>query len=429
MATSGARIVFTTWGSLGDLHPFLALAIELKRRGHDPVVATLPAWRENVERAGIGFRRLRPDISPATPDARDIVRRILDPREGTEFLFKEILGPALRETYDDTMAAVTGDRRADLLVSHQIPMVSPIVAAKTGVKWISGLLAPAGFLSAYDPPSPPPLPKLRPLIAFHPALGRAFLQLARQMSKPWAEPVYRLRAELGLDRGPNPIFEGQHSPTRVLALFSDVMATAQPDYPPRTVITGFPFYDAASSSPDPDLLRFLDAGDPPIVFTLGSSAVWVAKDFFAISVEAVRRIGRRGLLLVGENAAALRETLPVGIGAFDYAPHSLVMPRASVIVHQGGIGTTAQALRAGRPTLIVPFGQDQPDNARRTVGLGVGRTITRAQYSVDRVSRELSALLTDASYASRAARVADLVRGERGTATACDAIEQAIAGV
>ncbi len=132
---------------------------------------------------------------------------------------------------------------------------------------------------------------------------------------------------------------------------------------------------------DPELLRFLDAGEPPIVFTLGSAAVWIADDFYAVSIAAARALGRRALLLAGENAADIRAHAPDGIGVFDYAPHSAVMPRAGVIVHQGGVGTTAQALRAGRPMLVVPFGQDQPDNARRVVGLGVARTIPEGRLS------------------------------------------------
>src|SRR5262249_24985700 len=195
----------------------------------------------------------------------------------------------------------------------------------------------------------------------------------------WTEPIYELRSELGLARGANPVFEGQHSPTLVLALVSRAFAQKQPDYPPQTVVTGFAFYDAADQRPpSPDLMRFLEAGEPPILFTLGSAAVWVADDFYQTSVEAARALGRRALLLVGDNGDKLRTpSIPDTIGVFEYAPHSFVMPRASVIVHQGGVGTTAQALRAGRPMLGVPFGQDQRDNARRCVEVGGGRAISR----------------------------------------------------
>lgn len=420
-----ARVVLTTWGSLGDLHPFLALAIELRQRGHTPVVATLAAWRDNVERAGMEFRPIRPNVLPDAPGSREIVRKILDANNGPEYLFTQIFAPHMKEVYADTLEAAQG---ADILVSHQIPHVAGIVAERTGVRWVSAVLAPAGFLSAYDPPTPPQLPWLRRLTAFHPAVGGAFNRLARRISNGWMEPVYRLRAELGMPRGPHPLFEGQHSPRAVLALFSRLLGDKQPDHPPQTVVTGFPFYDAAPTRPtDPALLAFIDRGEPPIVFTLGSSAVWIADDFYQVSIAAIRALGRRALLLVGENAERLRADVPDTIGIFDYAQHSVVMPRAAAIVHQGGVGTTAQALRAGRPTLVVPFGQDQPDNARRVVELGVGRTIRRGHYRVDRLVRELS-LLGAPQYAARAHAVGLEVSAERGAACAVDEIEKALDG-
>lgn len=417
-----ARVVFTTWGSLGDLHPYLALAVELKRRGHDPIVASMPAWRANVERDGIGFRLIRPDVAPGDPNARELVRKVLDEREGPEFLFRKIFAPQTRETYDDTLAAVQG---GDLLVSHQLPITAPIVAQQTAVTWVSAVLTPMGFLSAYDPPTLANAPWARGMTALHPAIAGTINRIGRAITNRWIEPLYRVREELGMPRGGHPLFEGQHAPARVLALFSRVLGDTQPDYPPQTVMTGFPFYDTAPNQrpADPELLRFLDAGDPPIVFTLGSAAVWVADDFYAVSIAAAQALGRRALLLVGENVEAMRAGLPDTIGVFDYAPHRTVMPRAGVIVHQGGIGTTAQALRAGRPTLVVPFGQDQPDNARRVVKLGVARTVSRGQYTRERVTRELSALVSDPKYAERARTVGVQVAAERGVETACDEIE------
>jgi UDP:flavonoid glycosyltransferase YjiC (YdhE family) len=221
--------------------------------------------------------------------------------------------------------------------------------------------------------------------------------------------------------------EGQHSPARVLGLFSSTLARKQPDHPPQTIITGFPFYDAADAAPvDPDLLRFLDEGEPPIVFTLGSSAVWVAGDFYQTSIAVTQALGRRALLLAGEATSELRARVPASIGVFDYAPHSIVMPRAGVNVHQGGVGTTGQALRAGRPMLVVPYGQDQPDNARRCVELGIARTIPRNRFNAARLERELLALLSDPTVAARAEAVGATVRAERGTETACDAIESVL---
>ena len=94
---ASARIVFSTWGSLGDLHPYLALAVELARRGHATSVATLPAWRENVERAGVGFHPIGPDLPEDREEARELVRRVLDGKDGPRYLLKRVLGPRTRE--------------------------------------------------------------------------------------------------------------------------------------------------------------------------------------------------------------------------------------------------------------------------------------------------------------------------------------------
>jgi UDP:flavonoid glycosyltransferase YjiC (YdhE family) len=284
------------------------------------------------------------------------------------------------------------------------------------------------FQSVHDPATPPQAPALQKVAALHPALAAAMNRLGRWVTRTWAEPTHRLREELGLPRGASPLFEGQHSPTLVLALFSHVLARKQPDYPPQTVVTGFPFYDAADARPaDPDLLHFLDAGDPPVVFTLGSSAVWIAGDFYQSALAAMRKLRKRAVLLAGDQTASLRASgLPDAIAAFDYAPHSVVMPRASVVVHQGGVGTTGQALRSGRPQLVVPFGQDQPDNARRCVALGLARTISRSSFTPDRVVDELRMLQQDGAYARRAAEIGTAVSDENGARTACDEMERKV---
>ena len=402
----------------------------MRERGAECAIATSEIYREKVEGAGLGFYGVRPDLpGPETEEAARMIRQLLDAKDGPGELFREVLMPRFRETYEDTLAAVEADGGADLLVSHQVPLAAPIVAEKTGVKWISAVLLPIAFCSIYDPPTPPQAPWLREVAAIHPLVAKAMFELGKWTMNSWIEPVRELRRELGLSEGEHPIFEGQHSPRRVLGLFSKVLSDVQRDFPPQTVVTGFPFYDKRDAAEDvqPELTEFLDAGEPPIVFTLGSSLVWVGEEFFRVSIEAAVRLGRRALLLVGDMRNVPADGLPDGMAAFEYAPHSVVMPRASLVVHQCGIGTTGQALISGKPMLCVPHGQDQPDNARRCVRLGVGRSITPSEYKVERVVRELSAILSNDSYAAAAARIGAVVRSEDGTRVACDEIEKILA--
>jgi len=243
-----------------------------------------------------------------------------------------------------------------------------------------------------------------------------------------AKAVTQFRDELGLENTGNPMFEGQHSPALVLALFSRVFGQPQPDWPPQTQITGFCFYDGNHETQIPDeLIRFLDNGPPPIVFTLGSSAVWVARDFFEESIRAAKRLGRRAVLLIGDERN-LPRSLPEGIMALDYVPYQSLLPRACAVVHHGGVGTTSQGLLAGVPTLIVPFAFDQSDNAEHAYKLGASRTLYRNKYLAPRVASELEELLRQPDYSRRAMDVSRQVKEENGPVRAADLIEQVMSG-
>ncbi len=174
----------------------------------------------------------------------------------------------------------------------------------------------------------------------------------------------------------DPFFDDKHAPDLVLAMFSRMLGVPRPDWPPQAVVTGFAFYDGQEPELAPDLAAFLEAGPRPIVFTLGSAAVFDPGRFFEESVRAASLVGRRAVLLVGPFAErhALKSR---DVGVFDYAPFSRLFPTADVVVHQGGSGTTGQAMRAGRPMVIVPYGHDQPDNAMRVSKLGIPETIGR----------------------------------------------------
>ena len=177
-----------------------------------------------------------------------------------------------------------------------------------------------------------------------------------------------------------------------------------------------------AGGPDVDLLRFLGRGPAPIVFTLGSAAVHIAGNFYRESIKAAKLLNRRAVLLVGSERNRPTEPLPEGIIAVNYAPFGELLPRAAAMVHQGGVGTTGQGLRAGIPMLVVPFAHDQHDNGARVERLGVARTIARTSYKAERVASELKELLGNPSYAQTAREVSNRVRAERGGALAVDLI-------
>ena len=424
----GKRIVITTFGSFGDFNPYLGLALGLKARGHDTVVATAEFYRPIVEAEGVGFRPVRPDRNLYDIEA---VRRS-NPGRTPAYLMKELLFPRLQESYEDLSEATRG---ADVLLTHPLTFAGPLVAEKVSIPWVSTVLAPISFFSAHDFPVLPLLPRLAVVLRrLGPGAGRALVGLAKRATRHWPEPVRRLRTEIGLSPGKHPIHEGQFSPELVLAMFSRVLAKPQPDWPPNTRITGQVFYDGSGRDGlSPDLERFLASGPAPVVFTLGTGVVGkgpAADSFYRESLKAVRILKLRSLFLVGKDPKSrLPVPLPKGVAAVDHAPFSKLFPRAAAVVHQGGIGTIGQVLRSGRPQLVVPFAGDQPDNALRVQRLGSAEVLYPRQYTAPRAARLLGDLLGESEYARRAGEVARRVRSEDGVSDACDAIEELFASI
>ena len=413
------RIVLTTFGSFGDIHPYMAIAMELQTRGHEPVIATSGLYRDKIEGVGIQFTPVRPDLPPPQEQAQELMNRVMEPKSGPRFLVEELILPEIRKSYTDLLEVVQG---ADLLVSHPATYAGPLVGRKTGMPWISTALAPMSFFSAYDCPVPPFWPWTKKLQAFGPRFMGALLDLMKAQYRP--KLFYSFRQELGIPDYGNPVFEGQHSPSLILALFSKIFAPPQPDWPPQTRVTGFPFYDGHHENEMPhELTQFLESGEPPIVFTLGSSAVFVARDFFKESIIAAKTLRRRAVLLIGDERNVI-DSLPPGMIAVNYAPFESLLGRACAMVHHGGVGTTSQGLRAGVPTLIVPFAFDQSDNAEHARRLGTSRTLYRQQYRSVRVASELKKLLDDPQYALNARQVGEALRRENGAVTACNLIEE-----
>lgn len=412
------QIALATFGSLGDLHPMLALGKELKSRGHDVTIAAMETYRDRIEPLGLRFSAMAPHIDP---DDRELVREMMHERRGSEKIIRELILGNLRPMYSDLIRAGEG---AEILVTGEVVYAVKSVVDKIGIKWISTGLQPGVFFSAYDPVVPPVAQFFKHLRFLGPRFYSGFFKVMRWHIRDWLEPYREFRRELGLDEDHDPIIDGKYSPLVHLALFSRVLGAPQPDWPPNVVQTGFCFYDGADDLQEmPDALNeFLDAGDPPIVFTLGSAAVMDPGDFFEESIHAAKILKRRAVLLYG-----VFNVPPAGltddIVGFDYAPFSRLFPRAACVVHQGGVGTTRQVLRAGVPHLIMPYSHDQPDNAARCRRLGVAEEISRRSYTAESAARKLSNILGADSYTENAARCGEIVRTEGGATAACDEIE------
>ena len=424
---SSKKIIFATIGSLGDVHPYIALSQELKRRGHAPTIATSDYHRQTIEQAGITFAPMSPNTAQMG-DLSAVVKKLFHPIKGPEYLTREIVMPYVRAAYDE-LDCISGD--ADLLVSHPLSFAVRLVAEKRGLPWRSTILAPLSLMSAIDPPLFPPAAFLLGIRKLGVAPYRAVFGLAKRYAGRWEAPLHQLRADLGLPpMGCYAQFEGQYAPAGNLALFSRVLATPQADWPRNTTLCGFSRFDGGVMAPEVqrELDAWLAAGPPPIVFTLGSSVSMAATTFFTQAVQCAAALKHRALLITGQEPAQLNEAIAASgiqagmIKVFRYLPYSAMFSRAAVNVHQGGVGTLAQALAAGKPQLITPVAFDQPDNAKRTVALGVARTIPFQKLKVRAMTAALQDLLEGGNYVLCAATVAKIIAEEDHAAHAVDVL-------
>lgn len=408
------HVLIGTIGSLGDLHPCLALGRELLHRSYRVTIATTPYYRSKVEDLGFSFRSMRPDWDPT--EAK-LIRSCEDLERGLEVLYREMLLPELEHTYLDLVSVAGG---ADLLVAGELVYAAPLVAEKLSLPWISLILSPFSFFSCIDPSFTVNLPILFKLRKAGPTVYKAALTLGKLSTRHWSNPVRQLRQQEGLRRNCDPVFVDKFSPEIVLALFSESFAPKQRDWPPQTLQPGFVYFETPPNVDDlARLHKFLSSGTAPLVFTQGSTAVHYPRDFYEVSTKIARRLGLRALLI----GMKTLEQDSNDVLALPYIPYSHVFPNASVIVHQGGSGTTGEALRAGRPMLVVPYGWDQPDNAYRIERLGVGLHVPRNRYTVETAAAAIQQLLDDPRFSVRSAELSSRISGEKAIGLACDAIE------
>ena len=143
-----SRFLFGTVGSLGDLHPYIAVARALIKRGHQAVIATAKDYRADVEGAGVEFAPTRPSMAEFG-DYRSLATKLFDVYRGPEYLIRHVIMPHVRLAYEDLLHAAKG---ADLLISHPLAFALPLVAQKYGLPWVATVLSPLSFMSCYDPP-------------------------------------------------------------------------------------------------------------------------------------------------------------------------------------------------------------------------------------------------------------------------------------
>lgn len=418
------HVLLPTLGSAGDVHPFIALGLALQSRGHRATLVTNPLFQPLVEGCGLGFEgvgsaeRARAAIS--NPD-------IWHPRRGLPLVL-QIMASAVPEIFSIL------ERRADastIVAASSLALGARIAQDKLGLPTATVHLQPIMLRSLEEPLL---LGPWRP--ALQPRWMRAALLwlIDRRWIDPQLQPpVNALRAQLGLGPVDRPLHHWLHSPQCVLAMFPGWFAPPQADWPQATCLTGFPLWDAHGMSGAAALLgqspiaapgdveAFLACGEAPVVVTAGSAAATLPH-FFSESVQALRVLGQRALL-VTNFAQQLPGALPQGMAAAGYVPFGALLPRAALIIHHGGIGTVAQAIAAGIPQLLAPRAFDQFDNAARVERLGLGRILPDSRYRAAAAAELIGELLQDEPMRARCREYAGRVDSAAALSTACTRLE------
>lgn len=422
-AKVAGKLLLVTIGTLGDLHPFIAIGLALQKQGFRPVMAVPQDHVAKCVGAGLEAVAVLPGLDAVERSMalsrEEAVRRLM---KSQRLMMERVLIPALSEC----VAAL--DRLAedaDAVIGSVFAFAAAMVAEKRGLPLISVVLQPMAMLSAIDPPT---TPDTRIMVSAPGLVGVVWNRLIYAVLRCTIDALYggridAVRAAYGLPRaGARRLFEPASRSVLQLGCYSAQLAPLQRDAPPRTRIVGFPRFDSHSgigeSLPD-GLAAFVAAGTPPLVFTLGTFAVGSSGSFFDRAREVATRLNRRAVLLHGGPGAPQERG---DLFVCSYAPHSKLFPAAAIIIHHGGVGTTGQAMHAGKPQLVVPHMGDQNDHAARIVRMGLGLRLHASRFSPERAEASLTTLLADPGFAARAAATVRRMAGEDGATAASHAI-------
>jgi len=416
-----ARFVLCPYGSAGDINPFVALAIVLRHRGHDVLFAVEDTFRPMLTTVGFDVHVLPGDSATMlAPYAREMTNGA-DPTTAIKLLVNKRLLPTLHPTVTSLLEACAG---ADMLVNTVLQFAASFVADMTGIRWASVALTPlnvpAASIESYA------LPAWLPN-ALRPLANRGIWAVGRSIYRKLADaPINEIRAEYGLPARRDLLFTGNLSSQLTSVAVSPTFMPPAREWPSSVRMTGFCFWDTPGNWTEPaELTDFLNTPQPVVAVSSGSSAamaVDVFTSFYQTSIDAILHNGGHALI-IGAAPDSLPEPLPGNVLAVPFAPFSYVYPRCATVIHHGGIGTTAQALRAGVPMLIVPWGADQFFTGAQIARISAGRTVLRSDYTPLHAHAAIQALLHDTTYHQHAQAISARLMLEDGATALADALE------
>lgn len=410
------RVGLQTWGTEGDVRPFIALAAGLVGRGHRAALSVTEIRNGDYSRYGheLGFSVMHPGrIDRSDEKFNSLGQRFVaarNPALVSRLLVENFLDLCLDEMFEAAMELCSG---SDLVIGHLFSYSIRAAAMKTGVPWVALYTTPVIPSRTLPPPGWPGFIPMAGWKAFGTALNRLWRPGIARFHRKWGVPEPRsVMEEVFFSREMN-------------------LVAVSPALYPGGGAEGYRFCGAmtipgeAAGKVSPELQAFLKGGEPPVYITFGSMFAGEndPDGFLKTLLQAVGKTGCRTVIQCGRKENMGRVLL------VDREPHSLVFPRCAAVVHHGGSGTSHAVCAAGVPSVVVPYVADQPIWAGllKMSGLAPG-PVHRRSLTSRKLARRIKAVLHDTSYSARAREVSDDMRADNGVESACELLERKYGG-
>lgn len=423
MLSRRMKILILSYGTRGDVQPYVAIGKGLQEFGYHVTLGTSERFRDFVENHGLEFAQLSDELLAIidTDKGRDLL-------ENTTSFFDVIkqnikLSKQITPLYAAQMNEVWETARRvtpDFILYHPKVSCAPHIAEKLGIG-----CALASPIPLFIPTSERPF-FVFPDLKIGGWYNRMSYQLINLLSMVYfKKQINKFRSNIGLlpVKRPDLLRKGDGSAIPVLHVFSEVVLSRPSDWPDSAYVTGYCFLKESDWHPPENLVTFLEGGSPPVYIGFGSMVGHTPRRLAKIVVEALRIAGLRGIISSGWGGLSSGE-LPDTILEIESAPHDWLFPRVSAVVHHGGAGTTAAGLRAGKPSLIVPFFGDQPFWGRQVYALGAGPSpIPRKKLTSEKLASALTEAVSDPDMQRKATDLGHCIRREDGVDTAVSVIK------
>jgi rhamnosyltransferase subunit B len=391
-----ANLLLVTRGTGGDLIPFLGIGSALKALGHHVTLLTHCYYANMVERASLNFAALDTpeEFEQFTEDGP-----LLNSPQGIPDFFRRHILPKVQSEckmieklccYKDTV----------VVARHMSDLAVRIVAEKLEIPFVR---------------------------VFNVAAQVATLPILEKLCRHiLASDINQARADANLP----PVRDWRgwvEYPGLSIATWPDWFASPNSGWPPGVIPVGFVNYDEVETGNIPHSIQRIlnNSGTAPVLIT-GGLGTFMGSRFYAVGADACTILNRRGIL-VTRHRRLVPERLPDEVRWFDYLPFADLMPHVAAVIHHGGTCTSARAIAAGKPQLVLPYGSERPDTAARLQRLGIAEFLLPPQWQPELVAESLGRLLGSPQVQRRCKELAHRLHDTRAAATACDAIERFVA--